>query len=338
MIVISLVVFVLIYYINHKYEEFIKLHSLAIKRINEINEKHLFYDIKEFDIYGEYDNINMFEDILPEDYLIYQLVNISSDVINAIKRTNINKGKFSAYQREIKAISNFGEFDVNKIPKIKFLLKKKEKKLFDKYIKYPTIKFQIDVTLVLKNMAGRRIGYKCATFFSEQIIGFVTRLNNKQGDYYCDREIWNSICKIERGKVTNKMRFAIYNRDGNRCCNCGSRYNLQIDHIYPISKGGKSTYNNLQTLCENCNKEKSNSVNYNTLYAGFPIEGELVDCVPLEFSISEIRNKTSYKEFDCCPKCQGGKLVLKFGKYGKFYGCTNYPKCKFIKKIEKYNH
>ena len=29
-----------------------------------------------------------------------------------------------------------------------------------------------------------------------------------------------------------------------------------------------------------------------------------------------------------CPRC-GGQLVLRNSKYGKFYGCSNYPKCKF---------
>ena len=29
-----------------------------------------------------------------------------------------------------------------------------------------------------------------------------------------------------------------------------------------------------------------------------------------------------------CPKC-GGRLVERRGKYGSFYGCSNYPKCKF---------
>ncbi len=29
-----------------------------------------------------------------------------------------------------------------------------------------------------------------------------------------------------------------------------------------------------------------------------------------------------------CPKC-GGNLVLRTGPYGRFYGCSNYPKCKF---------
>lgn len=30
-----------------------------------------------------------------------------------------------------------------------------------------------------------------------------------------------------------------------------------------------------------------------------------------------------------CPRC-GGSLVLRTGKYGQFYGCSNYPKCNFI--------
>ena len=31
-----------------------------------------------------------------------------------------------------------------------------------------------------------------------------------------------------------------------------------------------------------------------------------------------------------CPKC-GGNLVLRTGKYGKFIGCSNYPKCTYTK-------
>lgn len=32
-----------------------------------------------------------------------------------------------------------------------------------------------------------------------------------------------------------------------------------------------------------------------------------------------------------CPKC-GGMLVLRNGKYGKFLGCSNYPKCRYTMK------
>ncbi len=34
----------------------------------------------------------------------------------------------------------------------------------------------------------------------------------------------------------------------------------QIDHIIPVSKGGKTTLSNLQVLCANCNREKSDKI------------------------------------------------------------------------------
>ena len=41
----------------------------------------------------------------------------------------------------------------------------------------------------------------------------------------------------------------------------------------------------------------------------------------------QYRAKTSIKQ-GVCPQC-GGQLVLRHGRYGSFYGCDNYPKCKF---------
>lgn len=32
-----------------------------------------------------------------------------------------------------------------------------------------------------------------------------------------------------------------------------------------------------------------------------------------------------------CPRC-GGRLVMRLGKHGKFYGCSNYPRCRFTHK------
>lgn len=38
-------------------------------------------------------------------------------------------------------------------------------------------------------------------------------------------------------------------------------------------------------------------------------------------------------EHGICPRC-GAKLVLRDGKYGRFYGCKNYPDCTFTKDID----
>jgi hypothetical protein len=63
---------------------------------------------------------------------------------------------------------------------------------------------------------------------------------------------------VERSKLTPTLRMEILKHDNFRCCLCGKSpkdgvTELHVDHIIPISKGGTSTENNLQTLCCDCN-------------------------------------------------------------------------------------
>lgn len=37
-------------------------------------------------------------------------------------------------------------------------------------------------------------------------------------------------------------------------------------------------------------------------------------------------------DFGPCPNCSDGRMLLRQGRYGKFIGCSNYPKCKTIQK------
>lgn len=66
----------------------------------------------------------------------------------------------------------------------------------------------------------------------------------------------------EHAKVTRAMRYDVLRRDGFRCVKCGrgreDGVKLHVDHIKPVSRGGKSVMSNLQTLCEDCNCGKSN--------------------------------------------------------------------------------
>lgn len=43
---------------------------------------------------------------------------------------------------------------------------------------------------------------------------------------------------------------------------------------------------------------------------------------------TNIKRKNQAIANGICPQC-GGRLVLRDGRYGKFYGCSNYPKCHF---------
>ena len=55
-----------------------------------------------------------------------------------------------------------------------------------------------------------------------------------------------------------------------------------------------------------------------------------------EVHVMNAREKAAIAEDEInngtCPRCNG-YLIERTGKYGSFYGCSNYPKCKFTKKI-----
>lgn len=68
--------------------------------------------------------------------------------------------------------------------------------------------------------------------------------------------------KNQRKLMTPKLRREIAERDGYTCQNCGKYMpdgvGLHIDHIVPVSKGGKTVPSNLQVLCSKCNGRKGN--------------------------------------------------------------------------------
>jgi len=69
------------------------------------------------------------------------------------------------------------------------------------------------------------------------------------------------LAKEQRKLLTPSMRYDVLKRDGFRCTICGrgqeDGVKLHVDHILPVSKGGKTTPSNLRTLCQDCNLGKS---------------------------------------------------------------------------------
>jgi hypothetical protein len=73
---------------------------------------------------------------------------------------------------------------------------------------------------------------------------------------------------------------------------------------------------------------------------------EIVDCIEFNREFGKqaqknvVKNARKSKERDrnalfngICPRC-GGELVKRKGKYGNFWGCANFPRCKYTKDIE----
>ena len=63
-----------------------------------------------------------------------------------------------------------------------------------------------------------------------------------------------------RMRIPDAVRAAVIVRDGGRCRRCHSTRNLEVDHIVPVSRGGPTDEDNLETLCRRCNRRKWNKV------------------------------------------------------------------------------
>jgi 5-methylcytosine-specific restriction endonuclease McrA len=59
---------------------------------------------------------------------------------------------------------------------------------------------------------------------------------------------------------SESQRRAAYERQQGVCVRCGKHFayeQMEADHITPWSKGGKTTVENCQLLCLDCNRRKS---------------------------------------------------------------------------------
>ncbi len=123
-------------------------------------------------------------------------------------------------------------------------------------------------------------------------------------------------------------------------------------HVYHLSKalGDKYKINSLVVMIRNnaSTIQSSNVINLNELedylnnyndgihYSN----GEIIEIYnslnDLQADITNLEHVQNIRQTKreiiqgVCPRC-GGELVEREGKYGKFYGCSNFPDCKFTK-------
>lgn len=85
-------------------------------------------------------------------------------------------------------------------------------------------------------------------------------------EYIADRIKYFKSAKAQRALMTESFRTYIKERDDYTCQMCSASIEdqdlllLEVDHIIPISKGGKSVEDNLQTLCWKCNRTKGSKI------------------------------------------------------------------------------
>lgn len=129
------------------------------------------------------------------------------------------------------------------------------------------VRLRLDVTYT--SPAGRSRRYKEFEYGEQQLREAVRQAEKRpleEERRRREREAERERQKRERNKVTLKLRQKVLVRDGFRCVRCGAspqdgpEVRLEVDHIVPISRGGKTEMSNLQTLCQRCNRGKGASM------------------------------------------------------------------------------
>lgn len=79
-------------------------------------------------------------------------------------------------------------------------------------------------------------------------VGKVSKIRRTQAQAYGDRSSWDAMCD------------AVKQRDGYRCRDCGKHRSqvrkLEVHHIIPVSRGGRTVMYNLKTLCDECHDKQ----------------------------------------------------------------------------------
>lgn len=167
-------------------------------------------------------------------------------------RANKNKDKYRNYLNDLRAM-----------PETKYTKRiwiQIEQNFIEKNTLNPVTEFDVVIKWLYVSPKGRNRYGNYFKYASNQIPNYLIQVEKEEEEKsYRQNQI-----KKERAKMTPSLRYQILKRDNFTCQICGSRVSdgvkLEVDHIIPVSKGGKTVPSNLQVLCDRCNRGKSNKL------------------------------------------------------------------------------
>ena len=103
-----------------------------------------------------------------------------------------------------------------------------------------------------------RAGSAYRVYIPEQIEACRERMKASQAD---QQPLSQDVAGQTDYYNVKENRLSIFERDGYKCYKCGkllTRWDATLDHILPVSRGGKNTKDNLVTCCLLCNSKRRN--------------------------------------------------------------------------------
>lgn len=222
--------------LNKKYKE---------KFRTEINEKYCYNTfLNSKQQYDRFSYDNFFEEVIYDNMETYEKI---------IEATKFNQHYIVSYEQNFLKILQMEEKKEIELSKIKdYIFECVEEQLLAKGRLYPVINPLFMCRASYTSPKGRNHYSNTKTYSFSEMMHHYDRAK---------REIQIKNTKEYQRKImTDSLRYDILKRDNFRCVLCGRSaqdgVKLHVDHIIPVSKGGKTESSNLRTLCEKCNYGK----------------------------------------------------------------------------------
>lgn len=94
------------------------------------------------------------------------------------------------------------------------------------------------------------------SFYFDKDLNYLISEELKYHNEYLAKRYAKSRLRMYANLFNRKARKHLL-KENSVCNYCNSKYELELDHIIPISKGGKNELCNIQILCSKCNRLKS---------------------------------------------------------------------------------
>lgn len=246
-------------------ENYIKQTSKRYNQILKINDHYSFYTLSESYCLKrvqcpnkpKYDRFDY--DQALDDFLSAKK-GYCEDVIRTVKE---NQQMIKEYKNELQKLPDYGTINED-LGKSRISLEKymeKEIHLCSQIELHPVCEVWFTIEASYISPQGRNFYHNDKAYSVNDILLHEQNIAKRQA--------WQSTREYqmneERRRMTPTLRYQILNRDHYRCVVCGrsakeDHVKLHVDHIIPVSKGGKTVPENLQTLCEDCNLGKSDKI------------------------------------------------------------------------------
>lgn len=245
-------------------------HSERVNSLKKLNDSTEFIKIqsKHTNNYICYSKREL-EKFSLEMYIISLISEKQKFYKSLIKGVEENRKAYDAYKKQVKEIKSTITKDFAKAIGVNYsrFVGCEEKLFKEAILSAPTMDVSICCKATYTSPMGRNNYVMEDTYNYEALkkrFAAAKKYREKQRQIEVERAERQHCIEEERAKMTVSLRYEILRRDNFRCQICGSTaqdgVKLHVDHIVPVSKGGKTTYSNLRTLCDRCNMGKSDKM------------------------------------------------------------------------------